>query len=496
MSGVDYGIRSNQLFMLRGGNLVTLDPTRPNTVKGDIVTDGEHWFMALNDTAVLPEQSSPDWILLDSRFWAEDTGADYSSYTPVNALANFDAAIVPKGAGALRARTDGNSRGVRAVDLQQSGAAINVASGTQSVIAGGGNNTASGLDCVVVGGNSNVANAPYTSIVGGQGNLASGLESFIGGGINNTVSAVGNVVTGGSGNAASGLYSTIDGGINNIAGGDFSFAAGESTQAFAGHGAAFGSFNDGTPFGGATARIFSIGNGVSAVARSNTFSVTLDGNTRTAGAFIGGGADFAEWLESSLDAKIPRGTSVVMEKGLIRPAAEGETPIGVISTAPALVGNEKDTEWHSKYAVDADGKRIIEEYTYEVEVPVTETVAKTVIELVKFEQEDGTVVYKQTEVVKNVEEQVMEEFDVLDGAGNKVDTITKPVMKTVTRTGERLKMNDAYDADSKYIARSARPEWNLVGLVGQVPVLKGQELGANWKLMKEIDDEFDLMLIM
>ena len=56
------------------------------------------------------------------------------------------------------------------------------------------------------------------------------------------------------------------------------------------------------------------------------------------------GCDYAEYFESLDDKEISVGTSVVLEEDRIRPAENGETPIGVISTNPVLVGNTP-AEW-------------------------------------------------------------------------------------------------------------------------------------------------------
>lgn len=170
--------------------------------------------------------------------------------------------------GAVRAvGSGGNARGTDAVDLQvvPGGRTTQVASGTESVIAGGSNNTASGsravvagghdniasqTDSAVLGGGSNQATAQYATvgggtsniatsrgstiaggeintaqtnprafIGGGQSNFASGLESVIGGGNANNVSAVGTqaTISGGLTNSAVGVLSAIGGGGSNSA---------------------------------------------------------------------------------------------------------------------------------------------------------------------------------------------------------------------------------------------------------------------------------------
>ena len=115
------------------------------------------------------------------------------AFSATNAATDVDAAITPKGAGALVAQmadntsAGGNKRGVRATDLQKSRAmASQVASGPQSVIAGGSNNTAHGNEAVVTGGASNTASAQNSTVGGGTGNIADANNSWIPGGANAT----------------------------------------------------------------------------------------------------------------------------------------------------------------------------------------------------------------------------------------------------------------------------------------------------------------------
>lgn len=110
------------------------------------------------------------------------------SFTATNAATNVDAAIVPKGTGALLAdipdgaSSGGNKRGVNAVDLQTiRSAAAQVASGSYAAIGGGNTNTASGNSATVPGGESNVSSGNYSTVVGGRSNDATGQYSISGG---------------------------------------------------------------------------------------------------------------------------------------------------------------------------------------------------------------------------------------------------------------------------------------------------------------------------
>lgn len=99
----------------------------------------------------------------------------------------------------------GNTRGLGAVDLQQTRvSATQVAAGELSVISGGISNT---------------CNAPYSTVGGGSTNNNSAQYSVISGGANNNIAEnanSGGTISGGISNTiSSGIYSTISGGDQN-----------------------------------------------------------------------------------------------------------------------------------------------------------------------------------------------------------------------------------------------------------------------------------------
>ena len=96
----------------------------------------------------------------------------------------------------------GNARGSYATDWQRGrSAATQVASGSSSVIGGGGGNTAS---------------ANLSTVVGGNGNTANNTGAFVGGGNVNTASGNLAGVVGGNSNTSSGSYAFIGGGSGNM----------------------------------------------------------------------------------------------------------------------------------------------------------------------------------------------------------------------------------------------------------------------------------------
>lgn len=162
-----------------------------------------------------------------------------SSFTALNVAANVNAALVPKGTGAIVAQipdgtvAGGNARGQYAVDLQiVRGNAAQIASGDFSVNFGV-NNTASGFTSSALGGNLNVASGKSV-VVSGQQNTASDefavsfgylnnaskkFSATLSGQSNSAITQDGSLVVGGKGNTTSGSYAVVVNGVSNTASG-------------------------------------------------------------------------------------------------------------------------------------------------------------------------------------------------------------------------------------------------------------------------------------
>jgi hypothetical protein len=106
---------------------------------------------------------------------------------------------------------------------------------------------------------------------------------------------------------------------------------------------------------------------------------------------------------------------------------------------------------------------------------------------------------KEIEMLKTrIEKQhrsVMDEIEVHNEQHEVIHTKQVPRMQTVTRTERAMKINPDYDSQRPYALRSQRPEWNCVGFLGQVKVLKGAPVSYNWIRMKEVDSKYDLYLL-
>ena len=160
------------------------------------------------------------------------------------------------------------------------------------------------------------------------------------------------------------------------------------------------------------------------------------GKTISQQGFATATADFGELMESLDGNHIPLGTSVIEVPGTgkIRPALEGEIPIGVTSGTCGYVGNAAELEWHDRYLTDEFGQILTEE----------------------------------------------KEVDIGDGT---LAVHTVPIE------------NPNYDSTLPYIPRANRPEWSVVGLLGIIHLRKGQPTDPRWRKLKDISDNVELWLI-
>ncbi len=244
----------------------------------------------------------------------------------------------------------------------------------------------------------------------------------------------------------------------------------------------------------------------------------------------GGGADYAEyfeWLDGNPNGEVRTGMAVVLEGDKIRPAQEGETPIGVISANPSVIGDGDIDRWKGKYLRDDFGAYIWEDYeTISWTETVTETVQEQATEAQEVTREVIEVVngkaIKRT-ITETVQVPLFDEFPLEDEDGNALGIHREPrmieVQKQTTKdekrsyasdevpegvtvpedaervTQQRRKLNPAYDPSQPYVPRAERPEWDMVGLMGKLRLRKGQPVAPNWIKMRDISTEVEEWLV-
>ena len=65
----------------------------------------------------------------------------------------------------------------------------------------------------------------------------------------------------------------------------------------------------------------------------------------------------------------------------------------------------------------------------------------------------------------------------------------------ITITKRRKKLAADYDPEREYIPRKDRQEWQAIGLMGKLPLLKGQPTAPNWKKLYDLNDEVEMWLV-
>ncbi len=163
--------------------------------------------------------------------------------------------------------------------------------------------------------------------------------------------------------------------------------------------------------------------------------------------------------------------SFIKNKGYIRAATQEDNPediIGVVRPKigkgkPMIIGNSASLEWSSKYLTDDFGNVLLEPYLH---------IVWTEDNRQKWYPYDKIPEYEK--VPENAE-RVYE-----DKNGN---PLVRPIL------------NPYYEYDVKYVPREERQEWNLVGLLGQIPMLKTSVKNPRWRVLSSISDKVDLVLI-
>ena len=218
------------------------------------------------------------------------------------------------------------------------------------------------------------------------------------------------------------------------------------------------------------------GNGSSDAFNDRVFTVTGQGEIASDhSTSITSGADYAEYFEwkdgnSSSEDRI--GQSVVLDGNQIRKATSDDSAsniLGVISGNPSVVGDSAELRWQGKYELDDFNRRKTEE-----------------VEVWEWTDPEGEV----DEIgEKHPKFYSVDKDKVPDG-------ITVPSDKKVNKVTND-KESSSYDASKKddYVPRSQRKEWDAVGLMGKLRLLKGQPTGDRWIKMRDVSDTVEEWLV-
>lgn len=209
------------------------------------------------------------------------------------------------------------------------------------------------------------------------------------------------------------------------------------------------------------------------VAGSDRIHFYSNGNGYFDGGADLGNADYAEyfeWADGNPDNEDRRGHSVVLTTdGKMRIAtSEDDTAdfLGIVSVHAAICGDAAPMSWQGKYQLDKFGGRVL------VDINHTCWMDKPDGEYNDSDQWDHK--YTDEYISSN-------NIAVPDYA--KVITTQVPVE------------SDGYEQDREYIPRKDRKEWQAIGLMGKLPLLKGQPTAPQWRKLYDLNDEVEMWLV-
>ena len=176
-----------------------------------------------------------------------------------------------------------------------------------------------------------------------------------------------------------------------------------------------------------TDSLFVVGNGTYGATEldrneSNALECRTTGSLAIGGSLIQNASDYAEcfeWDDGNKDKEDRIGYIVTLEGNKIRFADSTDDILGIISGTAGIIGNAAELDWKDRYLTDEYGRIIYDE-----------------IEL------------EQTTCDPNDPE--------------------KEIVETIRRKVPRI--NPDFDSTLEYVPRTERPEWGVVGLMGQIYV--------------------------
>ena len=256
-------------------------------------------------------------------------------------------------------------------------------------------------------------------------------------------------------------------------------------------------------------------------ASTDRFEILISGVVNAEGTINASQSmDYAEYFESKDGKEIAVGTTVKLDGNQIVSCSDGDTPLGVIrpKSGNQIVGGGQVFHWKDQFDKDDYGANIWEDYSL---VKWSEEI--TFEEYTKRGKDDtggamgGILTDSKVDGSKAIEAKDAE----LDDDGNELEPAVKAVdavpdkyyrkhkyhsdrmpegttapadAEVIEVAKQRQKLNPDYDASKTYNPREGRDEWHVVGLLGQIPITKGQPTGS-WIKMKDVSDTVEMYFV-
>ena len=193
-----------------------------------------------------------------------------------------------------------------------------------------------------------------------------------------------------------------------------------------------------------------LANGTAIKTPGLAFKVLSDGSVHADKEYTSPCADYAEyfeWADGNPKNEDRAGYFVKLKDGKIVLCEDFDTPLGIVSATPAIIGDSGEMHWQGKFLTDDFGRIQYHDVTVPAEI-----------------DEDGNIVTEE-----HIE--------------------TQPIL------------NPDWNPEQEYIPRKDRPEWSAVGVLGKLIVYNDGTLqsgdicrcGANGKAAKSINDGYTVL---
>ena len=208
-----------------------------------------------------------------------------------------------------------------------------------------------------------------------------------------------------------------------------------------------------------------------------------------------GAPDYAEYFESKDGKAITIGKTVKLDGDKIVACEDGDTPIGVVrpKASSAVVANAKRLGYQGKYLKSEYDEIIMEDYTIKKwKESINEEAYLKGLENTAKESEN----YVMVEGVSGNADSFYRKHEY--HSDRIPDGITVPNdAENLTPNHKRKKLNPDFNPSlvDGYKSRAERDEWCLIGLLGQIPITKGQPLASNWIKMKDVSDTVEMYFV-
>ena len=217
-----------------------------------------------------------------------------------------------------------------------------------------------------------------------------------------------------------------------------------------------------------------------------TFMLDEDGDIHADGSTSITGYDYAEffeWKDGNPDNEDRVGYSVALDGEKIKIAEEGDTPIGIVSARPGVIG-DNPMGWHGKWKQDEWGRKIPKE-----------------VDWVKWEYDyEAGERYKEGDDLPEGKKvgDVIKSRIIKKKYQAKIEDVPKDMeipSDAVYYKGYESQHSDEYDDSKKYVMREGRQEWSPIGLMGKLLMRKGQKVASSWIKMKDVSDDIEKWLV-